>query len=540
MVHTPGGAGVADRLAAAARAAREARVSDVRAEILAALAVAGGALGRDDAVLAGTLLATALANAGRIVEARRELVAVRPLLPGVRGVRRARFHVMAAYLAHSGGDDEQAISELVEALAILDGEQEPTEELATVLANCSAALGHTQLFTLGVGTGERAAAVAAEAGLLPAPQTFQAGYAYLTWALRLEHLRLGEEACQRWRSAAGHFETALHWSEQLGTLFAATAHVYLSLCRARLGDPVAARSSLAAARLVPAEQSPELLRMLRHGTAAVLLAEGWHSAAREELLATWDEVRELHRPPWTEDVAYLLGAAAEAVGDTGEALRWYTEVHQRYGRAEYEIGLARAAAARLRAEREALVHRSRQLESESRSDPLTGVGNRRALDEALRHRVPAAPPLTGPVTVVVVDVDAFKQINDNYGHPVGDAVLRDVALILRRQLREDDICARYGGDEFVLVLAATAEDAAAAVDRARREIEGHRWPAWADLAVSVTCGLAQRGAEDTATTLFARADADLLAAKRARRQPAAELPSAAVAGRRPHAAHAGR
>jgi diguanylate cyclase (GGDEF)-like protein len=168
-------------------------------------------------------------------------------------------------------------------------------------------------------------------------------------------------------------------------------------------------------------------------------------------------------------------------------------------------------------EQEALVRRSRQLESDSRSDPLTGVANRRALDEALRRRATGAWPAESPTTLVVVDIDNFKQINDRCGHLTGDEVLRRVARLLRQQVRDGDICARFGGDEFVLVLTATLAEALEVTGRLADAVARYAWSALApDLSVTVTCGLAERTAEHTAASLFAAADADLLAAKRDR------------------------
>jgi diguanylate cyclase (GGDEF)-like protein len=238
------------------------------------------------------------------------------------------------------------------------------------------------------------------------------------------------------------------------------------------------------------------------------------------LALNWSEVRELHRPPWTEDVAYLLARAAEGAGDVPAALRWYREVHERYSQAEYAVAVARAAAAQLRVEQETLLRRSRQLESDSRSDPLTGVANRRSLDERLAGLVARGRNGDGsPTTVVVLDIDGFKQINDEYGHPTGDEVLRRVATILRRHVREADLCARYGGDEFVLVLAAPAAEAAGVAERAAGEIARHPWSTVREgLSITVTSGLAELPRDDDAGAAFSAADHSLLEAKRARRR----------------------
>lgn len=528
MGHPPAGAWEAGRLAVVAQHVRAARVEDVRAEVDAARSAAGGALDRDDAVLASTLIATACFNAGQLTEAAEELAAVAPVLPTASTLRQARYHAMAGSIAYGLGDEERAIAELIWALALLEDELPATEELAGVLGNCSGALANTQLFTLGVEAGERAVRVAIACGMPAALFQFRAGAAYLAWAIRLEHLRLPKEAQQRWRSAIDRLALSLEWAAELSSLCIARTHGYLSLAAARLGHSGQARSHLALAQQVPlaepAEQA-EIAALLAHVEGATLLAERQPAAAVRVLAPSWPQVRDQHRPPWTEDVAFLLARAAESSGGSRDALRWYAEVHKRYGQAEYEVALARAAAARLRVDQEALLRRRRQLESDSRSDPLTGAANRRALDEALRQRVPGSYPGTPRTTLVVVDIDHFKRINDECGHLTGDEVLRQVARLLRQQVRDDDLCARFGGDEFVLVLTAALAEAAEITGRLTDAVARHEWSALAPgLAVTVTCGLAENTAEHTPASLFAAADADLLAAKRARhrhRAPAA-------------------
>jgi diguanylate cyclase (GGDEF)-like protein len=509
---------VPGRLAAAARLAREGRVDDVRREVDAVRSLAGVRFGPDDEVYTGTLLASACYNAGRFDDARRELDRVQRSVPLAAPVRQGRFHSIAGIVAHGRGDDDRAIAELLDALAVLKGELDPTEDLAAVLSNCAAFLAHAQLFTLGVETGERAVAVAIGADVPLGRFRFQAGEASLTWAIRLEHLRMVDEARDRWRAAADHFAAALSCLDDVGPLFGAQAYARLALCLARTGQPEEARRHLDAAHRMPRQALLDMRRVLDHVSGAVLLAQQRYAEATSVLSLAWPEVRQLHRPPWTEDVAYLLARAAEGAGDVPAALRWYREVHERYSQAEYAVAMARTAAARLRVEQETLLRRSRQLESDSRSDPLTGVANRRSLDERLASLVAAGRTGgTSPTTVVVLDIDRFKQINDEYGHPTGDEVLRRVATILRRHVRDGDLCARYGGDEFVLVLAAPASVAAAVAERAAAEIARHPWSTVAaGLSITVTSGLAELPSGEAAETAFSAADRSLLSAKRAR------------------------
>lgn len=121
-------------------------------------------------------------------------------------------------------------------------------------------------------------------------------------------------------------------------------------------------------------------------------------------------------------------------------------------------------------ELEAALGRSHELAAQlrvlSRRDPLTGLNNRRALDEAMLHL--AATPDAAGLAVAVLDIDDFKSVNDRFGHPVGDLVLREVARTLQTLARADDVVARVGGEEFVVAMPSTsAEGALALCERVR-------------------------------------------------------------------------
>lgn len=110
----------------------------------------------------------------------------------------------------------------------------------------------------------------------------------------------------------------------------------------------------------------------------------------------------------------------------------------------------------------AIEERMRQLTEQSRRDPLTGVFNRLHMEEALERDFRSAGQ-THPLTIALIDLDDFKQVNDRYGHLVGDQVLRQFAQSVQRTLRSSDLIARYGGEEFLLVLNYSDEDASALV-----------------------------------------------------------------------------
>ncbi len=151
----------------------------------------------------------------------------------------------------------------------------------------------------------------------------------------------------------------------------------------------------------------------------------------------------------------------------------------------------------------------------ARTDPLTGVANRRATAEELERQISAARRYGHDLSVVAVDVDHFKVINDTYGHQRGDEVLADVARVLASQLRESDRLGRWGGEEFLIVAPHTdAEQAAALAERCRSALVAQ--PA-EDLEVTATFGVATYRPDEHVDELLMRADELLYTAKGAGR-----------------------
>ena len=150
-------------------------------------------------------------------------------------------------------------------------------------------------------------------------------------------------------------------------------------------------------------------------------------------------------------------------------------------------------------------------------DGLTGLANRRACEETLRAEAARAQRFAAPLAIVITDLDDFKEVNDRFGHQAGDAVLRDFARLLRESLRDIDVAARWGGEEFLLVLPGADTDGAAHVaERVRRALEQRVIPAVAGEPIRITAsfGVAAYPDADSATALFAAADAALYTAKR--------------------------
>jgi diguanylate cyclase (GGDEF)-like protein len=149
--------------------------------------------------------------------------------------------------------------------------------------------------------------------------------------------------------------------------------------------------------------------------------------------------------------------------------------------------------------------------SEARIDSLTGLANRRAIEEILAAEISRAHRFAHQLAVVVVDLDRFKEINDSFGHAAGDVMLRAVSQLLSSLARQGDSVARWGGEEFVVVLPETDLDGALRfAERLRRTIEAH---AVGDMRTSASCGVATMLPEDSVDDLVGAADHALYQAK---------------------------
>ncbi|WP_146099507.1 GGDEF domain-containing protein [Kineococcus xinjiangensis] len=255
----------------------------------------------------------------------------------------------------------------------------------------------------------------------------------------------------------------------------------------------------------------------RIGLALALSERGLHTEARALLEEVTRTIRRSHVDVWAS--AALSAIARVAVEEHGD-----------HPVAAPLSALVRSSLSRLWADREgrfeALQDRMRVREMAEQTDrmgraaledPLTRLGNRRLLQQVLER----ADRLFG---AIFVDVDSFKFVNDDFSHEVGDAVLRRVAEVLRSRCRDEDVVIRYGGDEFVLLLAGEDADARSVAERVLAGVRAEDWEALAPgLRVTVSLGVARRA---PAAEALSQADAACAAAKRGGRDRVAGAPAA--------------
>jgi diguanylate cyclase (GGDEF)-like protein len=279
----------------------------------------------------------------------------------------------------------------------------------------------------------------------------------------------------------------------------------------------------------PADPTLDTGNMIAHhreARGAVLVGLGrFREAANLMALG----VAEAPTPQYEVSACRSLAMALEELGDLRGALdafkRLFTlvteQISEQAQRAasvaavRLETVQAQAQAAMLQLETSALQRtnedlnrNSEDLRRQALEDPLTGLPNRRRLDQLLASDLRSC-------SLLLLDVDHFKWVNDGYSHLVGDAVLRELGSVLRATCRDGDTALRFGGEEFALVMLGTAvEGAMAMAERARASVQAHNWAALAPgLAVTASFGVALGTEVDTSIELLALADRRLLTAK---------------------------
>lgn len=236
---------------------------------------------------------------------------------------------------------------------------------------------------------------------------------------------------------------------------------------------------------------------------------------------------------WPADVADRIRLEERHVLRTGKTLESYTEVPEGDGKSSFwknirvpfeQNGqtLIAVVAIDLSAdlEREQYLQQvqddleaaNRKLQALSLTDELTGLWNRRAFDQRLTEELARTRRTREPLTLAMVDLDNFKQINDTWGHPFGDTVLQRMADLMASSKRTEDIAVRYGGEEFALLLPLADEAGARMV--CERLLSNMRDTDWGHRAITASVGLATIRGDFSREELLRRADHALYEAKR--------------------------
>ncbi len=444
--------------------AQDDRVEDALALAERALAGAGAAPAEE---LAGLWYAVAVAEHVRGETDRQATAAARCLELGIAAhapgwVSNALSMRAMAQVRH--GAVEAALADLARAeVALTDCDDDGLRNWAhTGLGYCYLEL---RLYELALP--HFAAAVDIVACPLPLPASraidlMNLAELHLRWADELERARphpdVDAEVLEH-RSEGHRFaRAAVAEAEQLGP------RGMLPTCRA---TELCARPRDEAAATVPelraAYDNPGHVE--HHGgratLAAALARTLWRAGHRDEALSTARTAVEHSRTAGDWQVAasvqWLLVEMEAEAGIPGAASG------RDYGRllsgVLWKQRLSTLAGAKAALDVERLRHDTATAQREALEDPLTGVGNRRALDDALRQAQLEDPADEHPTSLLLLDLDAFKSINDRHGHTVGDAVLRSAAAAIRQAARAEDTVARLGGDEFVVLARGTDEEA---------------------------------------------------------------------------------
>ena len=261
--------------------------------------------------------------------------------------------------------------------------------------------------------------------------------------------------------------------------------------------------------ITPASEQRTLFLLLRGALEVHLEADLSDPVARLEAGQSVGEISVIDARPAS---AYVVTAEPSRLLAVDEATSWRLIANSH----PFSFNMLLLLAQRMRASNQqisATTQRSRLHEREAITDALTGLYNRRWLDQRLPRLIARHQRAQRPLSLLAIDIDHFKHFNDDFGHATGDLVLAAVARTVLEQLRPSDLAARYGGEEFFVVLPDTSlEGALVAAERVRARIAAAR-PNGVERATTVSIGIAELMPSEDASSLQSRADKMLYLAK---------------------------
>lgn len=266
-------------------------------------------------------------------------------------------------------------------------------------------------------------------------------------------------------------------------------------------------------RVIEAEDGAGALELCRQSPPDVVLLD-----IEMPGLDGYQVLAELKADPQLGDLPVVFLTTLTGMADVLKGLRGGAHDYLKKPFEPAELVARVAAAAHVKKLQDQLRQRNAELNLLSRTDALTGLHNRRHLEEELARHHNGARRHDDPFCVLLLDVDHFKQVNDTYGHPAGDVVLSVIAQRLRNEMREGDVAGRWGGEEFLAVFPRTDLNGAVVVaERIRHAIAATPiYAAGQGITVTVSggCALGPAGSGDE---LVHAADTRLYAAKAAGR-----------------------
>ncbi|MGN6830685.1 GGDEF domain-containing protein [Paucibacter sp. M5-1] len=349
---------------------------------------------------------------------------------------------------------------------------------------------------------------------------------------RTQARKLSEQATAQARASDSHFQVAVAVSNLVEALLGCEEY---SAARPLLDEfeALARQHGYLALKLQATVQR-----------ALILKANGQIDAALRQLQTLMDSQRDRLPPKLLRGLIYSLYETHKACGDYRAALDHLErhtelerqtardtmalqtevmlirqEVEQAHARAEHamqDVQRERKRARELERDQLRLRDQAAALDRAAHEDVLTGLHNRRHAEFALPLLIEGARQAGKPISLAMLDVDHFKQVNDDFGHGVGDRVLQQLAQLLRQKVRSADLLARVGGEEFVIALVGTQPDRALEIcERLRQAVADYPWgQVVPGLRVRVSIGLAAGEPPAEARLLQERSDRALYAAKR--------------------------
>ncbi|HEY9065391.1 MAG TPA: diguanylate cyclase [Burkholderiaceae bacterium] len=445
---------------------------------------------------------------------------------------RSGLHTVLAMAYDSAGLHQQSLKHVIDALALAREARDPVAECWALsrAALMSEALGHARARRYG----DEALALARGLG------EEEVEFAVLN-NLASTGLELSDDAARTaafggaeavLREACAYAEQALALALRQGNAHRqAVARSNLAEALLRLGRLDEARTAMRAASEQAWQEGYRGLAMANEVDLCKLdAAQGDADGARCRLLELLDQTDPDDDLSLAAQVRKALHGLCKSQGLFEQALEHHEQLLVlELRRAEERAGLqaqvlihrleldeARHLAQRSMLEADAQRERAAELDRLANTDVLTGLPNRRHADAFLASLLQQAVTSGQPMAAALLDIDRFKRINDRFGHPVGDRVLAEVGGLLHGAVRSGDFAARFGGEEFLIVLVGPPEQRAVEVcERIRETIRSHDWPAiQAELCCTVSIGLAPYRGELSAAEWLALADQALYAAKR--------------------------